>query len=82
MLFYGQDDYIDIVGTHLPATSLIGNGTRVYGNSETDMNINSNHQIVTYFGGWQDKDKCYRYQTISGMTIKQRGVGSCNLQSR
>lgn len=79
---YGQDGYyIDIVGNTFTCNfPYIGNGTRVaYGNSETNMNINSNHQIVTYFGGWQDKDKCYRYQTIFWNDNKTEGVGSMQL---
>ncbi|MGM9774863.1 MAG: DUF4251 domain-containing protein [Candidatus Egerieousia sp.] len=33
-------------------------------NSNNNLNIFAEHQICTIFGGWQEKDGCYRFSTV------------------
>lgn len=76
-VIYGNDGYyIRIAGNTISCNMpYIGNNRSVaYGNN-TDLNINSENQEMTLFGGWQDKDKCYAFQTIFWNGNKSEGAG-------
>jgi hypothetical protein len=72
---YGNDGYyIKILGNRISCNlPYIGNNRSVaYGNN-SDININSDKQDMTLMGGWQDKDKCYIFQTIFWNGNKSEG---------
>lgn len=58
--------YKDRITCNLP---YIGGSERVQtaaysSNSTNNLNIYAENQICTVFGGWQEKDKCYRFSTV------------------
>lgn len=75
---YGNDGYyIKIFGKTISCSMpYIGNARSVAYGSNSDLSINSDKQEMTLFGGWQEKDKCYAFQTIFWNGNKTEGPGS------